>query len=316
LIRGWLTTTRYFFRQALCFVSPNNFTFILGVITMKRRTLPQLIATKAAVVAGALVYAASSHAIVITADNDAMSLAAAVAAGASGLTITGATFSGHMLDPQLSSGTFTNASNTYGIGPGIVISTGNVLDYADGPNTEDGKTFAYDVEASSDQEALLDPITGGAFDHFDVTQLDLTFDSSTGNVFFLVTWGTDEYPEFIGSSFIDAFGLYLNGVNIAQTGGQPVNVDHPDMQALTGTELDGILAPGNNPVLLFSGSAMPTGNTLSFIIADSGDAILDATAYISSVSGVTPVPPIPVPAAVWLFCSGLLGLIGIARRKA
>jgi hypothetical protein len=25
---------------------------------------------------------------------------------------------------------------------------------------------------------------------------------------------------------------------------------------------------------------------------------------------------IPVPAAVWLFCSGLLGLIGIARRKS
>jgi len=24
---------------------------------------------------------------------------------------------------------------------------------------------------------------------------------------------------------------------------------------------------------------------------------------------------VPVPAAVWLFCSGLIGLIGIARRK-
>ena len=28
------------------------------------------------------------------------------------------------------------------------------------------------------------------------------------------------------------------------------------------------------------------------------------------------VPPIPVPAAVWLFGSGLLGLVGVARRKA
>ena len=27
------------------------------------------------------------------------------------------------------------------------------------------------------------------------------------------------------------------------------------------------------------------------------------------------VSPVPVPAAVWLFSSGLLGLIGVARRK-
>lgn len=29
----------------------------------------------------------------------------------------------------------------------------------------------------------------------------------------------------------------------------------------------------------------------------------------------TPVSPVPVPAAIWLFGSGLLGLIGVARRK-
>lgn len=30
---------------------------------------------------------------------------------------------------------------------------------------------------------------------------------------------------------------------------------------------------------------------------------------------ITPVSPIPVPAAVWLFGSGLLGLVGVARRR-
>jgi len=30
---------------------------------------------------------------------------------------------------------------------------------------------------------------------------------------------------------------------------------------------------------------------------------------------VLSVSSVPVPAAAWLFCSGLLGLVGIARRK-
>ena len=33
------------------------------------------------------------------------------------------------------------------------------------------------------------------------------------------------------------------------------------------------------------------------------------------VSGTVTVNPVPVPAAVWLFGSGLLGLIGVARRR-
>lgn len=280
---------------------------------MKRSFLRQWTALKGAVVVGALTHAVSSQAIVVTADTSATSLASAVTAGASGLTVTGATLSAHTQDPWVSSGTFTNASNTYGIGSGIVLSTGNVLDYGDGPSTQDGNSSDFGIAATTAQEALLDPITGGTFDHYDVTQVDLTFNSSTGNVFFLVTWGTEEYPEFIDSTFIDAFGLYLNGVNIATSGGQPINVDHPDMKGLAGTELDGILAPGNNPVMLFSGSVLPTGNTLTFIIADSGDDILDATAYISSLSGTN---PIPVPAAVWLLGSGILAMLGFARRKA
>jgi hypothetical protein len=35
----------------------------------------------------------------------------------------------------------------------------------------------------------------------------------------------------------------------------------------------------------------------------------------TAMTGIVPVPGIPVPAAVWLFGSGLLGLVGVARRK-
>jgi hypothetical protein len=35
-----------------------------------------------------------------------------------------------------------------------------------------------------------------------------------------------------------------------------------------------------------------------------------------TVIGVTVLPPVPVPAALWLFGSGIIGLIGIARRNS
>ena len=38
-------------------------------------------------------------------------------------------------------------------------------------------------------------------------------------------------------------------------------------------------------------------------------------AYIDNLSIETDVSAVPVPAAVWLFGSGLLGLVGVARRK-
>ena len=57
------------------------------------------------------------------------------------------------------------------------------------------------------------------------------------------------------------------------------------------------------------------GITLQFAVACGADAGCVADYYLDNVTISADVSAVPVPAAVWLFGSGLLGLVGVARRK-
>jgi hypothetical protein len=200
--------------------------------------------------------------------------------------------------------------------------------YGDGPNRLDDNSTAFytilpfpvpfplGIPATPAQEALLDPITTvgtDTFDHFDVTELVINFDMQPGfdSVRFNAVFGSEEYPEFVPVGYFDGFGMFLNGTNVAFVGGQPVNIEHSSMAAIAGTELDGILAPDGNPLLVFGGAVNPAGNSLRFIIGDREDPILDSTVYISSLEGV---PQVPVPGTIWLLGTAL-GLLGWKRCR-
>jgi len=252
----------------------------------------------------------------VTLNTNAIQLANAVTAGNTGVNVTNATLQGQTSGGAASTGTFTNI---YGLASGAVISTGNAADYGSGPNTSDFTTTAYGVSATAAQNVLLNPLTNGFTTHFDTTELDLTFtvDPGVSSIFFNVAFGSEEFPEFVGSQFVDAFGLYLNGTNIAFVGGQPVNIDHPCFTAFAGTELDGVLACGGNPVNTFSGAVHSGSNTLTFIIADTSDANLDTTAYIGALGTTNPGTPgvVPEPSSIALLGTGILAVAGAVRRR-
>jgi len=259
-----------------------------------------------AVVALSALVGSAAQAISVTQSNALDTLSTALTAGNGGITINSISISGQ----PTQFGTFTNASNTYGIGSGIVISTGNVSDYSDGANTVNNKTTNFGTSATAAQKAILSPITGFQ-NHFDVAQITINFDLNQGfdTIFFNTVFGSEEFPEYVNSTFIDGFGLIINGENIASVAGNPVNIKNPNFKVIPGTQLDGVLAPNNNPVVTFSkilgdGSK---GHTLSFIIADTSDGIFDSTAYFSALGGAIP-QPVPVPPAIAgiLFAGGLL----------
>lgn len=257
--------------------------------------------------------------IVVTASSNANSLASALTAlGGPGIVVTSATLINRTLTSgAISSGTYSANGATYGLsGTGIVLSSGNVLDYGSGVNSNSQFTTEYNAFASAAQNTLLTPITGQA-NHFDFTELSITFNTLAGfdRLFVDVVYGSEEFPEFVNSTFIDPFAVFLNNANIAISGGQPVTSRNPGFASIAGTELDGVLAPGGNPIVTFSANvgAGTTGNTLRFVIADTSDDGLDSTAYISALGGRSSLPVIPEPNSLAIWVLGTVSYFGMRR---
>ena len=61
---------------------------------------------------------------------------------------------------------------------------------------------------------MLNPISGGMPDfpdlHWDATQLNITFTTSTGGVAVWVTFGSEEYPDNVATMWNDAFGVFVD----------------------------------------------------------------------------------------------------------
>lgn len=102
--------------------------------------------------------------------------------------------------------------------------------------------------------------------------------------------------------------------------GSSVNID-----SCAGAEAAGMISSGycSTPTGAFSanGTLMPGEYRLQDVLAGQGSNTFDnveGSGFIGSAGFTLTLTPttVPVPAAAWLFGSGLLGLVGIGRRKA
>lgn len=192
----------------------------------------------------------------------------------------------------------------FGLGSGIVLSTGKVVDIP-GLNTEDGG-----IEPNLDkpeQDLSTDFAPQGPWDETgyagfegDSITLELSFDAdnTVAKVFFEYVFGSEEFVEFGGTDYNDSFKMLLNGESLALlSDGQPVTInnlvpvpdnpsfDHPDfiynpVGSGVNTKLDGYTTN-----LTFQGQLIKNGrNTIKVNIADVSDGILDSAVFIKGNS--------------------------------
>jgi len=189
--------------------------------------------SSALVVALALT-ATSAQAINLTTTTDAFGLANTLFLNIGGVTVNDADL---VVGSQTA--TYQNPQGTFGLpNVGIAMSTGNVANYGttDGPGFIPGDDGDFDEgEEGFEPEVavngpgqvtalnaaapapvpltpgeLLAPITGQpAENHFDIVQLDIGFfaPDNVDGVTFFAAFGSNEWPTFVGTGFIDGFGL-------------------------------------------------------------------------------------------------------------
>ncbi|MDD3875214.1 MAG: choice-of-anchor L domain-containing protein [Bacteroidales bacterium] len=212
-----------------------------------------------------------------------------------GVTVSAVTYSGNIPN---SIGKFSTGGNPTNLGltEGIIMSSGNVMD-APGPNSS-GSTGATNGTGSDPQLASLVP----GYTVNDAAVLSFTFTPLSDTIRFRYVFGSEEYPEWVGSSYNDVFGFFISGpnpgggtynnLNIAQIPGTtlPVTIDNVNASSYSqyyinnaggsSIELDGFTA-----VLTAWALVTPcVPYQIKIAIGDAGDSVYDSVVFLESES--------------------------------
>lgn len=225
----------------------------------------------------ALAFASTASCLSVTPSNDPTALANALLGD--GITLVSATYSG-AID---SSGLYKNGP--LGIRDSIVLTTGDAVGVVPGPST----AGELNVGKATPGHAMCKSLNGG-ITTYDASVLSMNVILGPGFTGFSseFIFTTEEYPEWAGSDFIDAFGIYVDGKNIAlNTNGNPIN---SDMAFFTESVLtppaSGSSMDGSTPLLWAGHVTAPGAHTIEIVICDTGDDVIDSAIFVA-IDGCT-----------------------------
>lgn len=216
----------------------------------------------------------------------------------SGVTIVSASYTGH----STASGTFTGGDTTSpGViqaSDGVILSTGKAEDFTHSsgdPNQYNNETTRHGLAGDSD----LNTVTGQTT--YDAAVLEATFEADNPILTMQFVFSSEEYLEYVNSSFNDAFAVWVNGTkvdltvgsgdvtvnNVNATTNSNLYIDNPRQDDLYNTEMDGftVTLSMKAPVNTAPGST----NTIKIAIADAGDDKWDSNIIIMGDSIQTEV---------------------------
>jgi hypothetical protein len=214
-----------------------------------------------------------------------------------GVTASNITFTGNaqML------GSFNGANSNIGLANGVILSSGRIQD-APGPNNSPSK--GEDLGANG--SPLLESILDGA-DTEDAAVLRFNFVCEGDKVQFRYVFASEEYPEFVGSEFNDAFGFFIQGPGITGTQNlaiiptttSPVTINNVNAGSNasyfvnngngtsgggSSVQFDGFTRP-----LVAQATVIPCEQyTITIVIADVSDGIYDSAVFLEGQSFTSP----------------------------
>jgi hypothetical protein len=209
--------------------------------------------------------------------------------GGPGVTIQNVTYSGS----PLATGQYTGGTTAIGF-DGIVLSTG--LASTVGPDLP----FKTSGQLFTPGDAELTAIAGVPTRDAAILSFEIV-PASGDSVYFEYVFASDEYPEFAGGPFADAFLLKVNGTNCAVIGSPPVPISINTVNSFTNSSLyrtnsdPGLSAEAMTTVLTCAAAVNPgVPNTVKLAIADGFDASVDSWVFIKAGSFSTTPPGGPV----------------------
>ena len=97
----------------------------------------------------------------------------------------------------------------YGIPDGIILSSGQA-GYAVGPDDSNSRGYNHTLAGDPDLTSLANNFTT-----YDAAILEFDFVPQSDTLRFNYVFGSEEYPEYVGSPYNDVFGFFLSGPGIA-----------------------------------------------------------------------------------------------------
>jgi|GEM_PF-3266184 len=192
-------------------------------------------------------------------------------------------------------------ADPFGLGTGIVLSTGRVTDLV-GANQVDGG-----FSPSANQDLSYDFGSKGQADDSITLKIDFLADGTKDKLYFQYVFGSEEFLEYAGR-FNDSFSLTLNGKNLAKLpNGDAVNINNlakspfgprseyfrynsaEDGAVRDQTRLDGYALP-----ITFQGNLnLDNGgrNTLVVNVQDARDGVFDTAVFLKGGTLGTKPPP-------------------------